>query len=38
MTKINENGYSLEDLLKKVTNENIHSEVSSGAQVDGEIW
>ena len=38
MKKINENGYSLEDLLKNVTNENIHSDVSSGAQVGGEIW
>ena len=29
MKKISENGYSLEDLLKNVTDENIHPEISS---------
>lgn len=30
--------YSLKELLKGITNENIHSEVSTGKQVGGEIW
>ena len=29
MKNISENGYSLEDLLKNVTDENIHPEISS---------
>ena len=29
MKEISENGYSLEDLLKNVTDENIHPEISS---------
>lgn len=29
MKKISENGYSLKDLLKNVTDENIHPEISS---------
>jgi len=29
MKKISENGYSLEELLKNVTDENIHPEISS---------
>ena len=29
MKKISKNGYSLEDLLKNVTDENIHPEISS---------
>jgi antitoxin MazE len=30
--------YSLKELLKTVTNENIHSEVSTGEAVGGEAW
>ena len=30
--------YSLKELLKNVTNENIHSEVSTGDHIGGEIW
>jgi len=30
--------YSLKELLKNVTIENIHSEISTGNQVGGEIW
>jgi antitoxin MazE len=30
--------YSLKELLKNITNENIHSEISTGDQVGGEIW
>ena len=30
--------YSLSEILKHVTNENIHSEVSTGDQTGGEIW
>jgi antitoxin component of MazEF toxin-antitoxin module len=30
--------YSLKELLKNVTNENIHSEISTGDYVGGEIW
>ena len=30
--------YSLKELLKKVTNENIHSEISTGDYIGGEIW
>lgn len=30
--------YSLKELLKNITNENIHSEVSTGDQVGGEVW
>jgi antitoxin MazE len=30
--------YSLKELLMKITNENIHLEVSSGNYVGGEIW
>ena len=37
MKKISENGYSLEDLLKNVTDENIHSEISTGDHMGAEI-
>ena len=30
--------YSLKDLLKSVTDENIHSEISTGVHTGGEIW
>ncbi len=30
--------YSLKELLKYVTIENIHSEVSTGDHIGGEIW
>ncbi len=30
--------YSLKELLKNVTSENIHSEISTGDYVGGEIW
>lgn len=30
--------YSLKELLKNVTNENIHSEISTGDHIGGEIW
>jgi antitoxin MazE len=30
--------YSLNELLKNITNENIHSEVSTGDHLGGEIW
>ncbi|HEY5471178.1 MAG TPA: AbrB/MazE/SpoVT family DNA-binding domain-containing protein [Bacteroidales bacterium] len=30
--------YSLKELLKNVTIENIHSEISTGDQTGGEIW
>jgi len=30
--------YSLKELLKNITNENIHSEISTGDQIGGEIW
>lgn len=30
--------YSLQELLKKITNENIHSEVTTGGQTGGEAW
>ena len=30
--------YSLTEILKHVTNENIHSEVSTGDQTGREIW
>ena len=30
--------YSLKELLKVVNSENIHSEVSTGENVGGEIW
>lgn len=30
--------YSLSEILKHVTNENIHSEVSTGDHTGGEIW
>jgi antitoxin MazE len=33
-----EKEYSLKMLLKKITLENIHSEVSTGDQTGGEIW
>jgi len=38
MQKISENGYSLEDLLKNVTDENIHSEISTEDRTGIEIW
>jgi len=30
--------HSLKELLKNITIENIHSEISTGDQVGGEIW
>ena len=30
--------YSLKDLLNKISDENIHSEVSTGEAEGGEIW
>ena len=30
--------YSLTDLLKNITDENIHSEVTTGDHTGGEIW
>jgi len=30
--------YSLKELLKNITIENIHSEISTGDQIGGEIW
>jgi antitoxin MazE len=30
--------YSLKDLLKNITEKNIHSEISTGNHVGGEIW
>jgi antitoxin MazE len=30
--------YSLQKLLEKITNENIHYEVTTGDQVGGEAW
>ena len=30
--------YSLQELLKKITNENIHSEITTGDTVGGETW
>ncbi len=30
--------YSLKELLKNVTNENIHSEIPTGDHTGGEIW
>jgi len=30
--------YSLKELLKNITSENIHSEISTGDQIGGEIW
>ena len=30
--------YSLKELLKNVTDENIHSEISTGDYIGGEIW
>ena len=37
MKKISENGYSLEDLLKNVTDENIHPEISTEDHMGAEI-
>jgi len=37
MKKISENGYSLEDLLKNVTDENIHPEISTEDHMGDEI-
>ena len=37
MKKISENGYSLEDLLKYVTDENIHPEISTEDHMGAEI-
>lgn len=31
-------GYSLKELLKNITIKNIHSEISTGDQIGGEIW
>jgi len=33
-----ENEYSLQDLLKEITDENIHKEVETGNAVGKEIW
>ena len=33
-----EKEYSLKELLKNITIENIHSEISTGDQIGGEIW
>jgi antitoxin MazE len=30
--------YSLKELLKNISNKNIHSEISTGNHVGGEIW
>jgi antitoxin MazE len=30
--------YSLKELLKNITDENIHSEISTGDYIGGEIW
>lgn len=30
--------YSLNELLKNITIDNIHSEISTGDQIGGEIW
>jgi len=30
--------YSLKEILKNITVENIHSEISTGDQTGGEIW
>jgi len=30
--------YSLKELLKNITIKNIHSEISTGDQIGGEIW
>jgi antitoxin MazE len=32
------NEYSLKELLKNISFENIHSEISTGSNVGGEIW
>lgn len=37
MKKISKNGYSLEELLKNVTDENIHPEISTDDHMGGEI-
>lgn len=37
MKKISENGYSLEDLLKNVTDENIHPEILTEDHIGAEI-
>ena len=37
MKKISKNGYSLEDLLKNVTDENIHPEISTEDHMGAEI-
>lgn len=33
-----EEEYSLDDLLEKVTEENLHGEIDTGASVGKEIW
>jgi hypothetical protein len=38
MKKNSENGYSLKDLLKNVTDENIQSEISTEDHTGIEIW
>lgn len=38
ITPIVESGYSLEQLLEGVTDENIHAEVDAGASVGNEAW
>jgi hypothetical protein len=37
MKKISKNGYSLEELLKNVTDENIHPEISTDDHMGAEI-
>lgn len=38
ITPINEKEYSLEELLDKVTESNLHGEVDTGEPVGNEIW
>jgi len=38
ITRINEEQYSLENMLSKVSEENIHKEYESGKPVGKEIW
>ena len=38
ITRINEEQYSLESMLTKVSEENIHKEYESGKPVGKEIW
>ena len=38
VTPIVKTGYSLEQLLEGVTDENLHAEVDTGAPVGNEVW